>query len=69
MSELMKKSSQKRGLVSCYDLFELNRRMPNGMYGGVRGGVILPLLDYYLILIQVNKGSNYQLSFKAPLFY
>lgn len=43
--------------------------MPNGMYGGVRGGVILPLLDYYLILIQVNKGSNYQLSFKAPLFY
>ena len=28
----------RRGLLSCLDyLFELNRRMPNGMYGGVRG--------------------------------
>ena len=28
----------KRGLLSCLgDLLRMNRRMPNGMYGGVRG--------------------------------
>lgn len=27
-------------------LFELNRRMPNGTYGGVRGERKSPLLDY-----------------------
>ncbi len=29
----------------CRILFELNRLVPNGMLGGVRGGINFPLLD------------------------
>lgn len=30
----------------CGILFELNRLVPNGMPGGVRGGIYFPLLDW-----------------------
>ncbi|WP_405347314.1 hypothetical protein, partial [Ruminococcus sp.] len=41
--------SQSFGLLleaACFKI-ELNRRMPNGMYGAVRGRIISALLDLY----------------------
>ena len=32
--------------TACFEVI-LNRRMPNGMYGGVRGEIKSPLLDPY----------------------
>ena len=38
-------STQGNVRVSCFEVI-LNRRMPNGMYGGVRGEREYPLLDF-----------------------
>lgn len=39
--------------ASCFEVM-LNRRMPNGMYGGVRGEVQSPLLDYVRLYLDGN---------------
>lgn len=39
--------------TSCFEVM-LNRRMPNGMYGGVRGEVQSPLLDYVRLYLDGN---------------
>ncbi len=38
-------------------LFDLNRRVPNGMHGGVRGEATPPLLDGAW-LVQADRGSR-----------
>ena len=48
--------------TSCFEVM-LNRRMPNGMYGGVRGEKKSPLLDSIDILLhkEQNKSNYYAL--------
>ena len=57
-------------MPKCIFNFELNRRVPNGMHGGVRGGRESLLLDYpffeklytklkYNVKLKVNLHINY----------